>query len=320
MLPGQEGIPNDVREAMEALSMTLDAIVLAQSRRQEQEFAVPPVLYHYTDGAGLLGVVSSGAIWLTDIFGLNDPSEIRHGIELALGVFEGKVAAGGAAALFHSQFAETLRVHIEDIATMFVASFSRSGDDLGQWRAYGNNGCGFALGFEGASIEKTFAAIDPSRNTTIQIEYNESYLREVMGSLVSPAISLLSATESRGLSEEAIRPFLSFVANALGVALLHVALTFKHPGYANEVEYRFLQVRQFGDRLDDLRARARGLKLIRYAVFEWKHQCPDALLEVVIGPAAEESSARAFVGECLKLAGLNPGRVMVSKSGIPYRA
>ncbi len=41
---------------------------------------VPTALYHYTDGQGLPGILQSGCIRLTDIFELNDPSELRHGV------------------------------------------------------------------------------------------------------------------------------------------------------------------------------------------------------------------------------------------------
>jgi hypothetical protein len=38
----------------------------------------PPIIYHYTNDAGLRGILESGKLWLTDIFNLNDPSELSH--------------------------------------------------------------------------------------------------------------------------------------------------------------------------------------------------------------------------------------------------
>ena len=37
----------------------------------------PPVLYHYTDQAGLVGIVSSGSLFATQIQYLNDAEELR---------------------------------------------------------------------------------------------------------------------------------------------------------------------------------------------------------------------------------------------------
>src|SRR5262245_50075307 len=38
----------------------------------------PTVLYHYTDGAGLLGIVESQAIWASDVEFLNDAQELVY--------------------------------------------------------------------------------------------------------------------------------------------------------------------------------------------------------------------------------------------------
>ena len=51
---------------------------------------LPPMIYHYTTESGLEGILKSGRFWLTNIFSLNDPSELRHGINIALKVLEGK--------------------------------------------------------------------------------------------------------------------------------------------------------------------------------------------------------------------------------------
>jgi hypothetical protein len=48
------------------------------------EVPVAPVLYHYTDQSGLHGIIESGSLRLTDLFYLNDPSELRHGVDYAL--------------------------------------------------------------------------------------------------------------------------------------------------------------------------------------------------------------------------------------------
>jgi len=42
----------------------------------------PPILYHYTNDVGLKGIIEAGQLWFTDIFDLNDPSELKHGYVL----------------------------------------------------------------------------------------------------------------------------------------------------------------------------------------------------------------------------------------------
>jgi hypothetical protein len=41
-----------------------------------------PVIYHYTDPKGLIGILTHGQLWATDIRYLNDSSELRHAEEL----------------------------------------------------------------------------------------------------------------------------------------------------------------------------------------------------------------------------------------------
>jgi len=42
----------------------------------------PPMLYHYTTAAGLIGIVGSQRLWATNARFLNDPSEIRYALRV----------------------------------------------------------------------------------------------------------------------------------------------------------------------------------------------------------------------------------------------
>src|SRR4051812_20793890 len=54
----------------------------------------PPTIYHYTNDVGLRGILESGKLWLTDIFSLNDPSELSHGFSHAISILNDKAAGG----------------------------------------------------------------------------------------------------------------------------------------------------------------------------------------------------------------------------------
>ena len=81
--PTSDGLPDDIQQSLSRCFEELDNVIREQSDEQQQKLVVPPMLYHYTDGAALFGVIEGGAIRLSDIYGLNDPSEIRHGLEIA---------------------------------------------------------------------------------------------------------------------------------------------------------------------------------------------------------------------------------------------
>lgn len=48
----------------------------------------PPVVYHYTTLPALLGIVSSGEMWLSDVAFADDPSEVRYGDQVVREVLE----------------------------------------------------------------------------------------------------------------------------------------------------------------------------------------------------------------------------------------
>ena len=47
----------------------------------------PERLYHFTDCAGLIGIFEKRTIWASLATSLNDPSEVRYGLNLACDLF-----------------------------------------------------------------------------------------------------------------------------------------------------------------------------------------------------------------------------------------
>ena len=98
---------------------------------------VDNVFYHYTDANGCLGILNSRSVWLSDYRYLND----RHELSRALGDFkrhlpEDQRGAFERAFLWHNQ-----------VSLHCILSLSHSPKILSQWRAYADDGTGFALGF-----------------------------------------------------------------------------------------------------------------------------------------------------------------------------
>lgn len=106
--------------------------------------------YHYTNWQGLLGVLSSRQMWVSDSQFLNDPQELRYAIEAICQSLEDRresfESVGRAAAVHdlvralkgrcseHGVF-NAVR---EDIP--FIASFCDNGDLLSMWRGYASGG------------------------------------------------------------------------------------------------------------------------------------------------------------------------------------
>src|SRR6266705_941988 len=157
--------------------------------------APPSIIYHYTDGAGLRGIFETGKLWFTDIFNLNDTSEIRHGVKPASDFLRSAASSKDAPPklrFFAETVAKELSGHVEESANYFVCCFSSDGDDLGQWRSYADDGCGYAIGFDAALLEKAFADAAPSNHATFPLSYDDGHLRSMQIDLASRAIQIVS--------------------------------------------------------------------------------------------------------------------------------
>jgi hypothetical protein len=313
--------PSDLLAAIEGCNQQCEKI-LEQFTGELVQGGTPDHLYHYTDGPGLWGILESRSFRLTDIFGLNDPSELRHGIEHAGQILAAEARRGHPAAkVFAEIFRRGLREGVTQLAQMYVACFSQDGDELGQWRAYADNGRGFALEFDGSQLEQAFVATAPASASysTFPVLYDTVRLRGLGRQLAQRVIPLTARPQGRPMSSIAINEFMKQLTIHASFHVVHTALYFKHKAYAEEQEYRFLQMHAAGNEAPDVRLRARGSALVRYTPFRWAREQASALTGIVIGPAADGRRARTFVRECLKHAELDVSRIRIRRSQIPYR-
>jgi hypothetical protein len=315
-------IPPDMYEAIEDCYERCNAIVQNYAHNLDTQLA-PAIVYHYTDSAGLLGILESGTFRLTDIFGLNDPSELRHGISRACEIFTAEAQLGHpAATIFAEKFNSIMNGRVDAVAHFFAGCLSRASDDLGQWRAYGDDGRGFAIGFDGGLLDKAFIRRgdeDIPGNATFPVTYDDKLLREMHQKLVGVVIPLIAMPAGRNLANAAINKFMKMLSVNFSVCVIRAAIFFKHEAYANEQEYRLLKIFEAHQSIDGLRRRARHFALTRFTDFDWKSKGHHVLREIVIGPAADESAARSFIHECLRAGGFDPKIVIIRQSKIPYR-
>ncbi len=314
-------IPDDMNAALEACYAECETRVDAYAAELD---AVPPpsTIYHYTDSVGFRGILESGMFRLTDIFALNDPAELRHGIKYAGEILDIEAKKGHpAAVIFARNFREFVEEGAHKVADFFVGCFSSADDDLGQWRAYADNGQGFALGFDGRLLEEAFATseVDIKDNRTFPISYDEEKLQKIQGDLVRGTIPLIALPAGRNMSNADINEYIKALSINFSIPTIRTALFFKHKAYRNEDEYRFLQIRSVTAPKNDIRTRTRRYSTIRYVEFDWRKVAPSALKEIVIGPAAAIDDAELFAENCRDLFLEYPTSVKIRRSGIPYR-
>lgn len=306
-------------QLVDDFSHLADEIVDSFTRKFDEK-PPPSLIYHYTDGAGLRGILESGKLWFTDIFNLNDPTELKHGLNPAVVIMKRRAEEGKADLKAVSEiFINVQQNRLEQIAHYFVCCFSKDGNDLGQWRAYADNGRGYAISFDGVLLVQAFekSRTDNKLYMTFPITYEDDELRKMDEEIIDKFIKLHSLLSESGFNYDNLIRYLALLSTKCWVPILRAALLFKHDAYKNEQEYRFLQVHPSGP-LDGVKYRNRPYSLIRYREFDWRSVAAGSLKKIIIGPAADRRLANQFANECLRAFHRVEG-VEIGQSDIPYR-
>jgi hypothetical protein len=315
-------IPKDMRDTLTKFDSDAD-VIIAPLKSTLMARATPSLLYHYTSDIGSRGILESGLIWLSDMFRLNDPSELRHGFSHAVQILSEKAKTGPEEAkLFAEIFEDVIADSLERTAHYFVCSFSANGDELGQWRAYADNGRGYALGFDGKALENAFGR--DASSSTYHITYDDDVLVDIQRRLVEGMFHLISFDLiSRGQADRVdgatVAAYMKELAVALAKNALEAALFFKHEAYENEAEFRFRQLYKARVPVPGLKRRYRSSEVVKYREFEWRSVNPGVLKRIVVGPAVDRHKGKRFVEDCLDLFDIDIGSIELVHSGVPYR-
>jgi len=128
---------------------TLQRVRSLESYRRLTEHTPPDHLFHYTSSAGLLGIVSSKQMWMSDSRSLNDEKELKYFKDIV------QLAAHN---ICNNKASKALSEPVKNLISFlcnyargvrgghFVLSFSEHRDQLSQWRAYSDGSAGFAFG------------------------------------------------------------------------------------------------------------------------------------------------------------------------------
>jgi len=212
----------------------------------ERSSCLPNMLYHYTNAAGVEGILNSGKLWATHAFYLNDPHEMTHGHT----VFRRVLAAERrSAADLKLSFLEKCTENFEkqlqfegDLPAAYCASFSEKGDDLSQYRAYSNAGAGYCLGFDAIELKRCISVIHYASGSLFEfvaMEYDEDRQKEAMRGLLSVAWKKAEKiVTAPGMKDQ------EAVFHRVSLACLHDAFRlcnyFKQSGFRDEAEWRIV--------------------------------------------------------------------------------
>lgn len=286
----------------------------------------PQLLYHYTNAGGLKGIIDSGSIFLTDAFFLNDQSELHYGRELALEVLSSRAQKASSPL---RTFFTTAVASFDPFAerphgfAYYVSSFCENGNLLSQWRAYGGQGAGFALGFLAESLSGEARVQREHTLTPVlhRVEYNRDNQRRLVDFVVDRCASLLEAELELLNVEMDANVLMSGWFTLLAVHLTSLFPQFKHPMFFEEREWRLTLARLSHEEDGLLSFREAGDELVPYIAFPLAPTESGLvpLDEIVLAPGGEPELRRRAVKKFLRAKQYPEDSVRLIGSDIPLR-
>ena len=271
----------------------------------------PPVLYHYTNRAGLTGIISSKQLRLSAAQYLNDARELETALELARSILgDKKASAAGSLKGRLYERCEMLLGLLQDARDTFVFSMSDDGGDaLSQWRAYSDPGSGYAIGFDARLLQRD----GPIRDVGIlgQCVYDEPRQRQLINEAIAHAEASLPASPPN--EEMALRT----ATSDFGTDFAMAAPLIKDAAFKDEHERRLMVP---GSSVWDsgVAFRDKGSLLVPFRTVGIElagNTLP--IRELVIGPTPHRALEERAVSGLLTISGA-PG-VKVRSSVVPYR-
>jgi hypothetical protein len=293
----ESSLPEPLIATIAQFAQWVDTKIVEQSRGD----VVDSQVFHYTSGAGVEGILSSGFIRLTHLSDLADDEEFLYGRKLVHDALSSSLASAVAEIAvnptieLHAQkfFCDGTLSMLPEIGPaagpfqFYSASFCRRGDDAFFWREYANKGAGFALTLSPALFADPPAGAPlgvMDKVFRISMLYDGSQAAAEMKTAVEEAVRVVKATQLPADGHVAAT-FLHAMSVRLLLYVITIAVAYKKPCFAPEQEIRLLLLNE-APQLTPLSAiTPTGRRYIRYD-FTPPLRSPSALTEITIGPRA----------------------------------
>lgn len=202
---------------------------------------LPKTLFHYTNSAGMMGIIKSGRLWATNYRYLNDYSEIDYGMKL----FE-KIVSDVRAENKNEVVDEFLQRSLRSanafngMFDLYITCFCARDDLLNQWRVYAGLDSGFALGFDVGQIGARRKQSNIFQNFLLRkVIYDTKLQRELMLEALTGVISILE-DQTKGASIEESSNLIALACKFLRNDISEFLMCFKNPAFEVEEEWRLI--------------------------------------------------------------------------------
>ena len=275
-------------------------------------------LYHYTTGAGLLGMMKDYSeknknltMWATHYMYMNDPTEYEYGKSICLNIIndieEGlhKPSKDCVKELLtkYNVISKIGKQHItsQKLAMCpFLISFSQVEDSLRMWDMYAKKGNGIAIVLNREKLNSFYPTKD-----CIYYKENVDYetLKQEITTLYTEKINTLQTFSTFPKFEKALYIFM-FICLTHGVFIKHLA-------YEEELETR-ISIPQTNTTL----FREKNGMIIPYMEQQIPFECIE---NIIVGPTADFDRVRESILLLMNSKGIEWKEDKIIKSKVPYR-
>lgn len=207
-------------------------------------------LHHYTSSDAMKKIIDTRKFWFSHASSLNDPLETKYGRKVILDILKDYIVDEDDQDLraFYDSLEVSIKAFDTTLHSPFIACFCESDNVLSQWRAYGNVGGGYSLGFQ--LSEKTHIAYNLEnddnagspllRKLIYKKDEQEKIVKEFLDTIVDSVKRTIDTGEYPNPSRR--NHHAAIMGSDVGNILLDMLLSFKHPAFEEEQEWRLIHI------------------------------------------------------------------------------
>lgn len=312
---------------------------------------VADILYHYCSVDTMLKIIQNHCIWLSDVEKTNDKSELKYFAKqmekMLLNIIESYRGQVNEEKLTKIKIVlqEAIKrvylgtAYVVQMTKNYVCCFSEKSDLLSQWRAYGNDGQGVAIGFNTKLLSKIH---DRSNYDFIKIIYNDkTVLKNIQEYMEEELKNIFENITEDELTRDGIMGYFMTIMTVI----VQERFAFKHPAFSEEGEWRIFrkQVGNFDEdtgedeplfhgafhaddeifglfSCSDLKFRSLQNNICSYYELGFEKCKEDIIKEIILGPKCqiEKRDLKILLRKYMYISDVESERIEIKKSEIPY--
>ena len=279
------------------------------------------VIWHYTNGDGLLGILQSASIHATQVASLNDKNETKYATDL-FKISVRKILEENKDHSTATAFLEKVLEYIKEdplapshgTSKFFVTCFSAEEDDVNQWDRYGKPN-GYAIGFYAGGLFRD------ATSTVYKVNYDKALHEKISDDTARATLRFFLD----GLSGERLNnpgQWAEEFFAAWDEWVYRLSPTVKDAKWKAENEFRLVHELKVSE-LPDIRFKQRASVLARYlplTTASWSKQRRPLLpiAKIIIGPGPNSSFTKVSVSLLLEQMGYMNVPVELSQCSLQH--